>query len=100
MIDDYLLSFIIDYLKLCKRCNRYDICNNEKLCCICGDFFAQIVKQIWLMFTDIIKVNIIFIVIIILLIKNNKFTLIIYYYVYMTTFLKYYQELQFLLADF
>lgn len=40
MIDEYVLKYITDFLKLCKRCNKYDTCNNEKLCCICGDFFC------------------------------------------------------------
>ena len=40
MIDEYILRYITDFLKLCKRCNRYDTCNSDKLCCICGDFFC------------------------------------------------------------
>ena len=44
MIDKYVLQYITDYLKLCKRCNKYDTCNNEKLCCICGDFFCTYCK--------------------------------------------------------
>ena len=41
MVDEYLLRYILEYLKKCKRCNRYDINNNGKLCCICGDFFCE-----------------------------------------------------------
>lgn len=41
MFDEYLLRYILEYLKKCKRCNKYDVNNNGKLCCICGDFFCE-----------------------------------------------------------
>ena len=31
MFDEYVLQYITDFLKLCKRCNKYDIYNNAKL---------------------------------------------------------------------
>ena len=59
MIDEYLLRHITDFLKLCKRCNRYDTCNKDKLCCICGDFFCTDCKTNLITIYGFFKVNIV-----------------------------------------
>ena len=41
MIDEYVLKYITDFLKLCKKCNKYDIYNNKKQCSICNDFYCS-----------------------------------------------------------
>ena len=45
MIDEYVLRYITEFLKLCKKCNRYDTYDKEKSCCICGDFFCSDCKD-------------------------------------------------------
>ena len=40
MFDKYLLKYILEYLKKCKKCNKFDIKNCGDICCICSDFYC------------------------------------------------------------
>ena len=45
MIDEYVLKYITDFLRLCKKCKKYYIYNNEQKCCICNNFFCENCKD-------------------------------------------------------
>ena len=41
MFDFYVSKYITDYLKLCKKCNKYDSYHYNKTCCFCKKFYCS-----------------------------------------------------------
>ena len=41
MFDIHVVRNIIDYLKLCKKCNTYHINNYNQICIICKNFYCK-----------------------------------------------------------
>ena len=45
MFDEYLLRYMFEYLRRCKKCNRFDLDNKGKRCSICNDYFCEECKE-------------------------------------------------------
>lgn len=40
MLDKNLFQYIIDYIRLCSHCNKFDIYNYNQICCFCKKFYC------------------------------------------------------------
>lgn len=41
LLNPYLLTFILSYLKKCVKCDVYDNINYVNVCCMCKDFYCS-----------------------------------------------------------
>lgn len=41
MIDEYLLRYILEYLRECNKCNKLTLNNYSRICILCKDFCCE-----------------------------------------------------------